>query len=154
MLYDENRSTGIPGVDTSSPTATVACHSRCVRRRVSDARLLLPLPRSSICPFKNFGQEYIACSWVSIKLLVSLHLDICWTILLWVRKPDSEYMRLGWFIGNWHIPSESGSALGTSTARLANPEQQAYTSMGDITIPAALTAAMAGSPPHLHADPN
>src|SRR6266849_1928333 len=30
MLYDENRSTGIPGVDTSSPTATVtvACHSR------------------------------------------------------------------------------------------------------------------------------
>ena len=32
-----------------------------------------------------------------------------------------------------HIPPESGSVLGNSTARFENPEQQANTSMGDIT---------------------
>ena len=49
------------------------------------------------------------------------------------RLPNAVFSNSSLQFSSRHIPSESGSVLGTSTARFTNPEQQAYTSMGDIT---------------------
>jgi hypothetical protein len=51
------------------------------------------------------------------------------------RLPNPVFSQSPLQFSSRHIPSESGSVLGASTARFANPEQQAYsatTSMGDI----------------------
>lgn len=49
------------------------------------------------------------------------------------RLPNPVFFQSPFQLSSRDIPSESGSVLGTSTARFENPEQHAYTSMEDIT---------------------
>ena len=49
------------------------------------------------------------------------------------RLPNAVFSQSPLQFSSRDMPSEPGSILGTSTARFASPDQQAYTGMGDIT---------------------
>ena len=47
------------------------------------------------------------------------------------RLPEPVSFQSPLQISPWHIPSETGSVLDTSTARFAHPEQRTHTNVGD-----------------------